>query len=301
MIRKSFCIAILMLLINFSYSQELNCTVDIEFSKTQTADPKVFENLKSAITEFMNSRKWTNDVYEIHEKIAVSILINIDQEFSASEFGGQFIIQSERPVFNSNYKTVVFSNKDDNFRFEYNEFGNLDYSDNNYISNLTSFLAYYAYMVIGFDYETFSPDGGTPYFLKAQDVINAVPVGQRARYPGWDGFGNDRNRSTLVKDILNPRFKAYREALLKFHFTALDNMYDNAEKSRKEMTLSLELMQKIHKDNPASFLIIVFFLAKSDELISIYSKAPSSEKTKIIEMLSNMDPTNTVKYKAIGN
>jgi hypothetical protein len=290
-----------MLFTNSLFAQELNCTVDIEFSKTQAADPKVFENLKTAITEFMNTRKWTNDVYELHEKIDCSILINIDQEFSASEFGGQFIIQSERPVFNSSYKTVVFSNKDDNFRFEYNEFGNLDFNDNNYISNLTSFLAYYAYMVIGYDYETFSLEGGTPYFLKAQDVINAVPVGQRARYQGWDGFGNDRNRSTLVKDHLNPRYRAYREALHKFHFTALDNMHDNVEKSRKEVMASLELIQKIHKDNPASYLVVVFFLAKSDELISIFSKAPSSEKTKIVEMLSNMDPTNTVKYKAINN
>jgi len=235
MIKNLFFLALLLLLTNSVSAQELNCTVDIEFAKTQTTDPKVFENLKTAITEFMNSRKWTTDVYELHEKIDCSILINIDQEFSASEFGGQFIIQSERPVFNSSYKTVVFSNKDDNFRFEYNEFGNLDFNDNNYISNLTSFLAYYAYMVIGYDYETFSLEGGTPYFLKAQDVINAIPVGQRARYQGWDGFGNDRNRSTLVKDHLNPRFRIYREALYKFHFTALDNMYDNAEKSRKEI------------------------------------------------------------------
>lgn len=300
MIKKLLSFVIVLCLYSSVFGQELNCTVDIEYAKTQTTDSKVFQNLEAAITEFMNNRKWTNDNFEDHEKISCSILINIDEEFAANDFGGQFIIQSERPVYNSNYKTVVFSNKDDKFRFEYNEFDNLDYSDNNFISNLSSFLAYYAYMVIGYDYESFSEEGGTPYFLKAQDVINAIPIGQRARYPGWDGFGNDRSRSILVNDMLNPRYKVYREVLYQIHYGALDNMYNDLDKSRKLITESLEKIQELHEDNPNSYLLKVFFLAKIDELISIYKNAPRSEQSKVIDMLSDMDPTNTKRYEEIG-
>lgn len=300
MIRTALLLVSLFLLLNTTNAQELACTVDIEFAKTQSTDPKIFENLEAAITEFMNSRKWTEDEFLDHEKISCSILINIDQELSANEFAGQFIIQSERPVYDSNYKTVVYSFKDDNFKFEYNEFGNLEYSDNNFLSNLTSFLAYYAYMVIAYDYESFSPEGGTPYFLKAQDVINAIPSNQKARYEGWSTFGSKRSRAEVVEDVLNPRYKKYREVIYNFHFNGLDKMSEDVEAARKVITKSIGDLESIHEDKPTSDLLKIFFIAKGDELISLYSAAPNSERNRIIELLSDMDPVNANKYQEIG-
>lgn len=280
-------------------AQELNCIVEIEYSKTQSTDPKVFETLKSSITEFMNNRKWTDDSYQPHERIDCSILINIDEELSANQFGGQFIIQSERPVYNSSYKTVVFSKKDDDFRFEYNEFDNLEFADNNFFSNLSSILGFYAYMVIAFDYESFAPEGGTNYLLKARDVVNSVPGNQRARFPGWSTFDNSRNRANLVEAVLNPRYKNFREILYKFHFEGLDKMYDDPDTARGVITEVLSEVKKLHKDDPTSDLLKIFFLAKSDELLNIYSIASNSEKSSIRELLKTMDPVNSNKYDEI--
>jgi hypothetical protein len=299
MIRHILIVAIILFSLSAVCGQELNCTVDIEYSKTQSTDPKVFETLKGSILEFMNSRKWTDDTYEEFEKIDCSILINIDEEYSANEFGGQIIINSVRPVFNSSYKSVVFSYKDDDFRFEYNEYDNLEFSENNYFSNLTSMLGFYAYMVIGFDYDSFSPEGGTPYYLKAQDVITSIPAGQRARYPGWDPFDGNRNRAILMGHLTNPRYSKFREAIYQWHFEGLDKMYDDAEKGRKTISGSLDLVKEVYDDNPNTPLIKILFLAKSEEIVSIYSAAGNSEKNDIIELVSNMDPVNTNKYMEI--
>lgn len=299
MIRPILVLALVALLFAPARAQELNCTVEIEFSKTQTTDSRVFETLKAAITEFMNNRKWTNDTYEPHERIDCSILINIDEELSSNEFGGQFLIQSERPVFNSTYKTVVFSYKDDNFRFEYNEFDNLNFSDNNYFSNLTSVLAYYAYVIIGFDYDSFSPEGGTPFYLKAQDVVNSIPGGEKARWGGWDPFGGTRNRAILINHLTNPRYGEFRELLLKWHYEGLDVMYNDAVKGRRIIAESLNLLQEVYDDNPNTMLVKVFFLAKSEEIVNLFSTASNSEKNDIIEKVSNMDPVNTSKYESI--
>ena len=296
MIRSVAILTLLLIYVLSGNSQELNCTVDIEYSKVQSTDPKVFETLKNSIAEFMNSRKWTNDVYQEDEKIDCSILINIDAEYSANEFGGQFIINSERPVFNSSYKSVVFSYKDDDFRIEYNQFDNLEFSDNNYFSNLTSFLAYYAYILIGFDYDSFSPEGGTEFYLKAQDVITSIPAGQRAQYPGWDPFGNNRNRAILMGHLTNSRYIKFREAIFKWHFDGLDKMFEDPEKGRKTISAALDLINEVYDDNPNTMLIKVFFLAKSEEIISLYSNASTSEKEDLIDQVSGMDPVNSTKY-----
>ncbi len=300
MIRILLCIIILSLTITPVKSQELNCTVNIEYAKTQSTDAKVFQNLEAAISEFMNSKKWTPDTYLPHEKIDVSILINIDDEISVNQFAGQFIIQSERPVFNSNYKTVIYSYKDDKFKFEYNEFGNLEFSDNTFLSNLTSFLAYYAYLVIGFDYETFSPNGGTPYFLKAQDIINSIPSNKKAEYEGWSTFGSTRNRETPIDNLLSPRYKVYREILYDMHFNGFDKMHKDVSKARGIITKNIQKLESVHEENPTSQLLKVFFLAKSDEIISLYNAAPNSERNKIIDLMSDMDPVNASKYQEIG-
>jgi len=288
------------LLLNLSASgQELNCSVDIEYSKTQSTDPKVFKTLQTSIAEFMSTRKWTNDVYEPHEKINCSIIINIEEEISENEFAGQFLIQSDRPVFNSTYNTVVFSFKDDNFRIIYNEFDNLEFSDNNFTSNLTSLLAFYAYVIIGFDYDSYSPKGGTPMYLKAQDVVTSIPGGQRARFGGWDPFGSSRNRAIMIGHLTNPRYYDFRSALYEWHFEGLDNMYSNPEKSRETITESLDLIESVYVENPNTMLLKIFFLAKSEEIVNIFSAASTSEKNDIIERVSNLDPVNTTKYEGL--
>lgn len=298
--RKIIYIALLLFGFQQAQAQELNCTVDVEFARIQTADPKIFQSLESAIAEFMNNRKWTNESFLPHEKINVSILINITEEVSNDEFVGEFIIQSERPVFNSNYSTVVYSYKDDQFNFVYDQFANFEYSDNNFLSNLTSMLAYYAYVVIGYDYDTFSPEGGTPYFLKAQDVIDAIPAGQKARFPGWSTFGTTRSRAVLINNLLNPRYRSFREAMFKMHLQGYDALAENVNNGRKIITEQIYALEPTFKDNPTLQILKVFFLAKNDELVSLYSKAPASERNKMIDFLSDLDPVNANKYKQIG-
>ena len=278
---------------------ELNCSVKIQEPRNLSFDPKIYRTLETTLNEFMNSRVWTDEPVKPHERIKCSIIINITGQSSLTDFASDILVQSERPVYNTNYSTRVFNYNDKDVKFSYQEFQNLDYSDNTYYLNLTSLMAYYAYLIIGFDYETFSPNGGEIYFKKAQTLINNIPANEKSKYTGWSQFDGTRNRFVLVDNMLNPRFKLYRTALYEYHRNGLDKMYENTEAALPVMQSSLSLLEKVRNDNPLSLLLVVFFLAKSEELINIYTKAPQTEKAKAVPILSKLDPQNAEKYQAI--
>lgn len=297
--KKWIVLLIFLFSIQFIEAGELNCTVKVQEPRNLSFDPRIYKTMENAIFEFMNSRVWTNETYLSHEKIKCNIIINISGQSSITDFESDIIIQSERPVFNSNYSSRVFNYNDKGATFSYQEFQNLEYSDNTYYQNLTSILAYYAYMIIGYDKESYSPNGGELYFKKAQNLITNIPSPEKSRYKGWNQFDGTRNRFVLVDQILNPRFKNYRTALYEYHRNGLDKMYDTPLKAIPVIDASLALLEKIRNDNPVSLLLVVFFLAKSEELINIYGDAPQTDKNKALPLLAKLDPINAEKYLAL--
>src|ERR1043165_7382768 len=202
-------------------AQELNCQVNVIAANLQTTDPKVFETLKQAVYEFMNNRKWSNDNYKPEEKIECSMLINITQEISSDKFGAQITVQSNRPVFNSSYNSPMLYLADKDFQFQYAQYQPLDYTDNQFTSNLTSVLAYYAYLIIGFDYDSFSPKGGMPYFQKANSIVTSAQSNNNAG-PGWKSYESVRNRYWIVYNLTNSKLDYIHTVIYKYHREGLD-------------------------------------------------------------------------------
>jgi hypothetical protein len=279
-----------------SFSQELNCKVQVVSPTIQGTDKSVFDNLQTTIFEFMNNRKWTNETFKNTERIDCSILVNITERMSTDEFKANIQIQVRRPVFKSSYNTVLLNNNDNDFQFKYLENQTLDYSENVYTSNLTSVLAFYAYFIIGLDYDSFELKGGTPYLQKALAIVNNAQSGNDL---GWKAFDGNKNRYWLINNMLDATFVPLRECMYKYHRLGMDLMVDNKETARVTIFESLQNLRKIHQIKPLSYSMQVFFYAKSDEIINIFSGAFPDEKAKIVNLLNEIDPTNSNKYQKI--
>ncbi len=282
------------------FSQELNCRVEINAQKSQTTDPRVFETLRSAIFEFMNNRKWTSDIFRQEEKIECSFFINITEDMGSNRFRAQVNIQASRPVYNSDYNTVLLNHADRDWVFEYNEFQPLDFNENDFLSNLTSMLAFYAFVILALDYDTYSLNGGSLFYQKAQTIVNTVPANLSSEVaPGWKPFENDRNRYWIVDNLTNPRFSPIRESLYLYHRLGLDVMYQDAKNGRHVLINALRKVSEVATEFPNSMGVRVFFNAKSEELINIFSGAPPNEKTSAVQLLYKADPTNSANYAKI--
>ena len=276
-------------------AQELNCSVQVITPQLQTADPKIFDDMKKTITEFMNNRKWTGDTYSQNERIECTFLISITKELSADKYQAQVTIQSNRPVFNSSYNSTLFNWVDKDWTIEYAQYQTLEFNENAVTSELSSLLAYYAYIIIGLDYDSFSPKGGTPYFTKAQNIVN---LNSNSVTKGWKAM-ELRNRYWLVENFMNTKYDNGRTAFYKYHREGMDKMYDDIENGRKAILTSFALIDKMNQDNPNSMFIQIFFKAKVDEIVNIFSQASPIEKTQVINLVSKMDAANSSKYQKI--
>ncbi len=281
-------------------SQELNCQVSVVSPQIQgTTEKQIFEQLQKAIFEFMNNTKWTKDNYTSSERIDCSILINVTTKISADDYKATIQIQSRRPVFKSSYFSPTVNYIDENFTFKFQQFQQLEFNLNTFTSNITSVLAYYAYLVLANDYDTYSNLGGTEYFQKAQLIVSNA---QSASEAGWKSFESQKNRYWIVENALQPVFQPIRECMYKYHRLGLDIMNEKPDEGRKEILKSTELLLGVYKNRPASFIMELFFDAKSDEIVNIFSKGFPDEKAKIVETLSTVDPANSSKYfKITGN
>ncbi len=277
-------------------AQELNCSVSILTPQIQASDKTIFETLQTSIREFMNNRSWTNDQYLNQERIECSIIITISERIGVDDFKANIQIQSRRPVYKSSFNSPLFNHQDNDVTFKYLQDQVLEFDEANIYSNLTAVLAYYAYLIIGLDYDSFSKDGGTPYFVKAQTVVNNA-----ARLPdrGWKAFENSRNRYWITENMLNSSFSPLRSTMYNYHRNGLDKMSDNAIDARQAITESIKELRKVFSDKPNSFLMQIFFNAKADEIVNIYSQAQIDEKNQVIPVLSLVDPANSLKYQAI--
>lgn len=279
-----------------AFSQELNCTVQVNTGQIQLSDKRIFETLQTSLFEFMNNRRWTNDVYDQNERIECSMFINITERLSSNEFKATIQVQSRRIIFNTNYNSTMLNINDPDFTFKYLEYEPLLFQENTSLSNLTSVLAFYAYMVIGMDYESFGQGSGEPYFQKALAVVNNC---QSAPEPGWRSFESTKNRYWFVENMLNPRFQKLRDAYYTYHRQGLDVMTSDAETARMAITTALEGIKKVRQDQPTGYLLQLFFLAKSDELVNIFSGAFPDTKARMVTLLSECDPSNSNKYQKI--
>jgi hypothetical protein len=284
---------------NFIVAQELNCKVQVLAQRATTTDQQVFKTLQTSIFEFMNNRKWTQDNYTVNEKIECSIFMNITEDDGSGKFTASVTIQSSRPVFNSSYSSVLLNNADQSWKFEYVQFQPLQFTEGAYTDNLTSLLAYYAYLIIGLDMDSYALKGGSFYLQRAQEIVNLVP--QNNEYSvGWRSADNLRNRYWLIENILNPRFELFRKINYEYHRLAMDKMYDDTRASRVLITGHLKSLEPIFTSNPNAMIMQQFFVAKQNEFINIYSKASPQEKAEAVNLLTKYDPVNGQKYSAIS-
>jgi hypothetical protein len=234
--------------------------------------------------------KLTND-----ERIECSIFINLDSK-SGDVYSGSIQVQSRRPVFNSSYNSVVLNHKDNDVKFEYVEHDPLIFQLNSYEDNLTSILAFYAYYIIGLDFDTYSLKGGTPFFENAQTVLNAA---QNSGEAGWAAFDSQKSRYWLIENTLNSAYAQYREFMYNYHRKGLDVMYEKLPKGRLEALAALELLQKVYRTEPGLFVLQVLMDAKRDEFIGMFSEAPPMEQSKAKNILIELDPAKSSEYEKI--
>ncbi len=279
-------------------AQELRCNVQVITNQIQGTNKQKFTTLQRAIYEFMNGRNWTNHVFQSHERIEANIMINLTEEISSDEFRGTIQIQSRRPIYNSSYKTVLFNYMDNNLHFRYIEHETLEFSESQHLSNLTSILAFYAYIIIGLDYDSFSLNGGTEYFQKAETIVSNA---QNATERGWKSFESNRNRYWLAHNLRDSRYASIRQFNYRYHRLGLDRMTDRPAEARSEIAESLELLQRVYREKPDPFmhLLQVVFDAKSDELVNVFSETNPEEARRVVAVLREVDPSNTPKYQRI--
>ena len=285
------------LLTTSSFAQELRCNITVSSQRIQGANQNLFRTMQSDLYEFMNNRKWTEHVYSYDEKIKCNILIRLDEQISVDEFRGSIQVQLTRPSFNSSYETAILNIKDNDFHCKYVEFQPLEYNETSNRDNLTNILAYYAYVILGFDYDTFSPEGGTPYFEKAQAIVNNS---QNAREKGWKAFESERNRYWLLENILNKSYSDYRNCMYTYHRNGLDLMSERVEEGRANIANSLRDIQKVFRRRPSVYILQMFFDSKSDELVNIFSKSFPDERNRVMAILNEVDPSNGSKYEKIA-
>ena len=280
-----------------AHAQELLCNVSVSSSQVQTSDRKVFQTMRTEIYDFINNKIWTSTKIENEERIECTIRINITRKISNDEYEGSIQIQSTRPVFGTSYKSTLFNYLDNKFRFKYLEYQSLEFSDATHMSNLTSVLAFYVNIILGLDFATFSEEGGNEYFNIAQRIVTNA---QNAPEPGWKAFESDKNRYWLAHDLMDQRYSDFHTVMYRYHREGLDKLGEESEDARFEITEALESLKSIYRENSSAFLLQLFFDAKSDEIVNIYSGAFPNEQARIIKTLLEIDPSHSTKYESIS-
>jgi hypothetical protein len=276
-------------------AQELNCRVKINTETIMGANRQVFNTLEKALNDFVNKTEWTGNQYKPNERINCSMNINIT-EFESTSFKATIQVESSRPIYNSSYSSPVFNYNDKEFNFDYIEFQNLIFNPNSFDSNLVSVVSFYCYIIIGLDADTFSQNGGGIYLENAREILT---VAQGSAYKGWNQGESNQNRYFLITDLLSPTFSLYREALYAYHFEGMDNMHQDLKASKNTIVEAVNSVAQISKFRPNAFLMRVFFDAKGDEIVSIFSGGPKMNVADLINTLNQVSPINAAKWATI--
>src|SRR5690606_7325564 len=279
-------------------AQDLNARVEILSPQVQNTNKRALEVLQKAVSDFLNNRSWSANQLQPEERIDCSFVITINEWDGSSNFKARAQIVSTRPVFNSSYNSPVLSISDDNFNFSYTEGQLMDYSDQQYMNNLTSLLAFYAYVIVGLDADTFEQNGGTPFYNAAQNIVNYA---QNTGFNGWRSMEGTNNRFWLVNNLLDRRYQPIRDFLYSFYLKGLDTMADNANQARKAILQLLPLLQKVDRLAQGAVFNQVFFTAKSDELVGVFSGMGPQDRVQASNLLAEVDPANAGKYEQLRN
>ena len=281
-------------------AQELNCQVSVISSpklQLSATDLEILKDMETNIYEFMNTTRWTKDNFEIEERINCNVLITITNKVGTDGFSGKIQIQSSRPVHNSAYNTTLFNFVDQDFSISYLRGSAILFSIEQYRTNLSSILAYYAYMILAYDYDSFSLEGGSKFFKKAQTIAN---LAKNSGDAGWNASaGKRKNRYWLVDNAQQSLFKPLRKAFYNYHRLGFDMMQTDMANARKEVLASLKLIDKVQRSRPGSINVQVFLSSKTDELVSLFSQAEMKEKNAAVNLLKRMDPASSSKYQEI--
>lgn len=283
--------------LGMAVAQELNCQVTVLTPQIQSSDKRIYTTLQTAIFEFMNNTKWTEDKFKNQERIDCSMTITVTERISNDEFKGNIQVQANRPIFKSSYSSPVFNFRDDDFQFRYLEYQTIEFNQSGTNNpNLVAALSFYAYMILGIDYDTFSPMGGSLYFQKAQTI---VANSQNLPEKGWRAFEGTRNRYWLSENFNNPIFKPVRQLLYDYHRKGLDIMADKKDDAVGIIAESIKNLEPVYREKPGSFLMQALFVAKADEIVNIFSQAAPDAKARVINTLNEIDPANGSKYQQI--
>lgn len=281
--------------INPGCAQELFCSVSVNHSQISGSDKTVFEEMQKAMLEFLNNRKWTNYSYRQEEKIECSFYFNISERSSDVDFKGTLQIQSRRPIFNTSYNSPMLNIVDKDISFKYIQNQAMDYDDNNFYSNLTSLLAYYAYIIIGIDFDSYMMKGGSQFYNKAQNIVQ---LAQNTADKGWKSFESRKNRYWLVENLLNDSYGGFRECLYLYHLKGLDDMKENMANGRTSIVTAIDKMRTVVKGTPNLYFTTVFMDTKRDEIINIFSQAPANDKNQVVPYLKEIDPAHSNDFNS---
>lgn len=284
-------------------AQELNARVRVVDNQiSSTVDRKIFRTLESALTNFLNNRRWSQDNFKTNEKINCQFLINLESMTEPNVYTASLTIQAARPVYATSYVSPIINFKDASLDFKYVESQPVEFNDNRVsgsdplVSNLTAVMAYYAYMIVGFDYSSFSVRGGDPYFQKALNIVNNAP--EASKISGWKSFeSNNRNRYWLTENLINNRYATIHDVYYTYYRKGFDKLYEDDANARAEVLNALLYLDNLNRETPNLMVVQFFMLGKADELINLFRKVPPQDKTRVVEILSRLDITNSNKYK----
>lgn len=299
---KIFLFFILTIFSTKGESQELRARVSVSSSRVNnTVDKKAFTTLQTALNDFVNNRKWSNDIYAANEKIDCNFLLNVASTGEPNVYKASLTIQSGRPVFNTSYVSPVINYLDNDVTFKYVEFQQLEFNENRVsgtdplVSNLTAVFAYWIDMILGFDYDSFSPRGGDIYFEKAQNIVNNAPEGRNIA--GWKPFDGTRNRYWLAENLLNSKYTIFHDAIYNYYRSGMDKLYEQEATGRLNILSVLTMLSTFNTQNPNTMILQFFLQSKTQELIQIFSKANPSDKVKALELLKRLDVSSATKYE----
>lgn len=278
-------------------AQELNCTVTINSDQIEGSNKQVYETLKQGIEEYMNQNRWTNMTFAETEKIECSMLIVVKQVLGNS-YSCEMTLQSRRPVYGTTYTTPLLNFKDNAFNFTYQEFDRIEWQQNQFTTNLTAMLAYYCYLIIGHDLDSYQRLGGTPCFRMCEEIVNACQSAsmEGSEQKGWLAFDSNRNRYALINNLQDEAFKKYRNFYYEYHRLGLDEMSGNVTNGRARIAEGLPVLKEAYRARPATYVINTFLDAKADELVDIFRKGTDKEKKEVYDLLIDIDPTRQNTY-----
>ncbi len=295
MIKRIFWILVLLTGFGKLQAQELNARVTVLAPQVSNISRPTLDALQKTIRDFLNNNKFSNEAYKPQERIDCSFIITINSWDGGSGYTAEAQIQSSRPVFNSSYNSTLLNMSDKNFDFNYLDGSTIDFSDQNYISNISALLTYYAYTIIGMDKDSFSKMGGTPFYKKAQNIIN---LAQASGNTGWKAADGLRNRFWFNENVLNPIFSELRSFIYSYHLSGLDQLTDN-DKGLTQIVAALPALQQMDKQKLGSIFPNVYFASKAEEVTNVLAKLNTQERLKAYNMLAEIDPANIGKYEGL--